>query len=369
MSKKVLHILSGLDRGGVSVVLMNLLKAINKDTIQMDFAVVDRLKGEFEEQAVSLGAKVHHISCSENEVFNGSFSKASFMKQLYKLLKDEKYSAIHCHNNNLTIFSLLVAKLARVKVRIAHSHNIGMQNRSQSIVNRMLIQANRYALNILTTHKIGCSDEAAKFLFGEKSFANSKTQTIYNGIDIKRFESYEENDIKKILFIGRIYDVKNPMFALKVFEGVHNRIPDTTFSIVANVNHDDIKCEQLFNEMEAFVKENHLESAVKFVEPTNEIEKVISGKGILLMPSLAEGLPMVAIESQCANLKCFLSDRVPKEVDCGGCTYLSIDNGVDVWVSAICNYIENPEKLNIDISKFDINEMAEQLERIYLSRS
>ena len=50
------------------------------------------------------------------------------MKTLIKLFKTNKYSIVHSHINSLSIFPLCAAQIAKVKIRIAHSHSSSGNN-------------------------------------------------------------------------------------------------------------------------------------------------------------------------------------------------------------------------------------------------
>lgn len=64
---------------------------------------------------------------------------------------------------------------------------------------------------------------------------------------------------------------------------------------------------------------------------------------VFVLPSFFEGLPVVGIEAQAAGLPLLVADTVTIEVDMdmGLVEFLPIDNGVEIWKTAILNKGKN----------------------------
>ena len=55
------------------------------------------------------------------------------------------------------------------------------------------------------------------------------------------------------------------------------------------------------------------------------------------MPSIYEGLPIVAVEAQANGLNCILSSNISRQTNLTNhCEFLSISN-IDLWVSSLTN--------------------------------
>ena len=87
------------------------------------------------------------------------------------------------------------------------------------------------------------------------------------------------------------------------------------------------------------------------------------------MPSAFEGLGIVNIEAQAAGLNCLVSDVVPKETNCGGVNYMSLNNDLKDWAEAMSQMIDGKIQLKIvedKIQEFSVNHMVEQMEQVFM---
>lgn len=373
---KVLHIIGGLQQGGVERVAINLYKEISNENIQIDFLVADKKEGYYEREITT---KIHRTSSSKDDIFSGRFNACIYVWELYRIIRNEKYNVIHCHNNNFALLSMIVGKVLGVKVRIIHNHNASTIRLKDSYMNRILIEIYSFMLGLFSTHCISCSEIAEKFLFNNVIGKKKKCKVIYNGIDFNVFkqtiskkEAKVQNKMRQsdkiILFVGRISNIKNPLFALKVFKRLNEMRNDVKFIMISNVNFEDKQNKLIYEEMISYIKENELKDKVIISEFRNDIQNIMALSDILILPSLYEGLSLVAIEAQRMEMQVFLSDTISKEIDGGRCTYLSLKDSVYMWAERINTYLEKDEIMNLNedcMNRFNKNYMAQQFEQIY----
>ena len=147
---------------------------------------------------------------------------------------------------------------------------------------------------------------------------------------------------------------------------------------------DEMKCKQkdvkLFlvgegekvDDVKRYVKERKLENSIVFLNRYSDMQSFISAMDIMLLPSLYEGLPLVAIEWQINGIQSILSKTISDEcIFTNSIQQLPIDN-VSTWIKAIedFSYINRLEKSreNIDLaqkSNYDIRIEAKKLENEY----
>mgnify|MGYP001717735215 FL=1 len=125
-------------------------------------------------------------------------------------------------------------------------------------------------------------------------------------------------------------------------------------------------------DVKRYVKERKLENSIVFLNRYSDMQSFISAMDIMLLPSLYEGLPLVAIEWQINGIQSILSTTISDEcIFTNSIQQLPIDN-VSTWIKAIedFSYINRLEKSreNIDLaqkSNYDIRIEAKKLENEY----
>lgn len=90
------------------------------------------------------------------------------------------------------------------------------------------------------------------------------------------------------------------------------------------------------------------------------------------LPSRFEGLPIVMVEAQCADLKCIASSEVTEETKILD-DFQRLPLEEDVWVRNINEYISNPKKRKENMklireSGFDIKTEISKIENLYCNK-
>ena len=181
--KRILHIVGTMNMGGQETFIMNLYRKIDRSKIQFDFVVHSKEVQFYEKEIKELGGKIYKIDSMSKNIF-------LHMKNLYRIIKENNYHIIHRHTNSSIIwFDLLVAKIAKVRRIIVHSHSSSSKYR---IINKIF----QGMMNMLTDVRLACSQEAGEWLYGKKKF-----EIIPNGID---FEKYKFDLEKRKLLRNKI---------------------------------------------------------------------------------------------------------------------------------------------------------------------
>lgn len=335
---KVLQVFDSLEiSGGVQSVIMNMLRNIDRDNVQIDFAVYDAPKTDtYEHEAKALGVRIFKVkNISEAGVFG-------FYKQFLAFFKEHPYDVVHAHNLLHNGIILLAAKKNGISNRISHSH--------QSIDDRNIrFPRNVFAvifkkLGLLTATKlVACSDLAATFLFG-------KTQPyvfLPNALDVTKFDVQKSDDDIRQSFgindpsvhiltnIGRFTPLKNQFFLLKVMDKLR-----TENCILLMAGQGELR-EEFFEA----VKNENLQDKIQYLGLIENIPELLKISDCLLLPSIYEGLPVVGVEAQAAGCFSILSDTITVQADLGlGLVeYLPITDP-ELWAECIKNIINAPKK-------------------------
>lgn len=351
---RVLQVVGCLNYGGVESVIMNYYRHIDKSKIQFDFVTTSK-GGRFEEEIKQLGGNIFYLPQKSRHPFE-------YMKQLKKVIRENNYDVVHSNTNSASAFlDLYPAKRAKVRVRIAHSHNnnclIGWQHRIL-----------RPILPTVTTHRMACSDAAAKWLFGN----NKNYKIINNGIDFDKF-AYNEDVRNKVreklnwkdyLLIGNVasfQDRKNQRFLIELMPQLISEFPNAKLVLVGAGDTQE-KLKQLCVDL-------GIESSVEFLGVRNDVNELLQGFDVFCFPSLFEGLGVAYIEAAASSLPVVISDGVPYVQISENVEQLALDS--EQWLlkikRAFGNSLNRRSLTNEEIinSGYDIKSLAKQLEEYY----
>jgi len=326
--------------GGVESVVMNYYRHIDKTRVQFDFIIDEDSTIVPHEEIKRLGGRIHKVPPYQKPV--------SYHKALVKLFRENNYRIVHSHINTLSIFPLFAAKRAGVPVRIAHSHSTaGKGETARNVLKYTLRPFSR----IFPTHFCACSEHAGRWLFGNKLYSRGNVTLVKNAIDLSKFmfDSQIREDVKTELsvkdklvigHVGRFMKQKNHSFLIDIFEQVHLRNPDSVLLLVGEG--------ELEQEITEKVKRLGLDNCVKFLGVRNDVHRLLQAMDIFLLPSLYEGLGMVAIEAQAVGLKVVASNMVPKEAKITeNFSYISLSQPAEKWSKNILSPASNDRKSGI----------------------
>ncbi len=362
---KICQIMGKWVGGGVEAIVMNYYRYIDRNKIQFDFICDEDSTNIPYEEIKKLGGKVFLIPPYQ-KIFK-------YNKELLKILKRENYKIIHSHINTLSIFPLRIAKKANVPIRIAHSHST--TNKKEWKKN-LLKQVLKPLSKIYATHYFCCSEYAGRWLFGNKEFDDGNVYVLNNAIDVDRFK-YNEKVRKKIRkelkikddtlvlgHIGRFVEQKNHTFLIDIFYEIQKVNKNSKLLLIGQG--------PLMTEIKNKVNKLGLKKSVLFLGQRENVNELYQAMDIFLLPSLYEGLPVVGIEAQAANLPCILSNTITKEVKILDSTsFISLNHKANYWKNDIIKNLKKIDRQDtvdkITTSNFNINIEAKKLEKKYLS--
>lgn len=358
---KVLMITNDLKLHGISSVIMNYYNAIDSNKIQMDIAAGIPVESNYLDQIKKKNGKLFLLPARKE-------SALAYYKELFRVMKTNRYDIIHVHGNSATIsVELFLGMICKVPVRIAHSHN--------STCNHIMIhKILSPVFSKLYTHGFACSEIAGKWMFGKKSF-----EIIENGFDIKKYKYLPEvrDEYRKELgldnsfvigHVGFFNEQKNQKFIVSIFKEIIKQRDNAILLLVG----DGYKQ----TEIKKMVIENNLSNQVIFYGESTDVAGIMSAMDCFLFPSLFEGLGIALLEAQISGLPCVVSDVVPDAARiCHEYYTLSLsDNSITEWTTKIleCTADEDYRKNFIErhechLSRYDIFSISKRLEELYMS--
>lgn len=358
--KKILVVITTgfVPYGGLTSVMMNYWRAMDKSGIRFDFASTNDPPQQLIDEIEKEGCSYFKLPPRKKLL--------SYFNSLKKLSKG--YDVVHVHGNSSTsVLELAPCKAAGVPLRIVHNHN-SVSN--YPLLNKIL----RFFFRRSYTHAIACSQLAGDWLFGKGNF-----RVLRNAIDVDKFtnaysdrekcrkELNVQDDDFVIGHVGKFNEQKNYPKIISIFSDVCKLRPNSKLLLVGEGS--------LFEWAKDEVKRLSIEKNVLFVGRRTDIPYLMSGMDAFLFPSLWEGLPLSALEAQASGLPVYLSDAISEEVVISdNVSVCKLSDDSSIWAKNIINGngIERLEQIKLNglsLTKagYNIKTEANNLLDIYLS--
>ena len=309
--KRILHYVGKMDVGGMESLLMSLYRNLNRDEYQFDFAVHSNVRGCYEDEIEALGGKVFRFPPMRQNPIRYYRTWRNFFAE-----NEGNYYAFSMHTNSLANPLAMIAALRYKDMKcIIHSHSAYADKGKYQVINDFLHKFNRFFLNKSRIKRIACSQEAAIWLFGEKTVNDGGVDILFNGVDYNKFYYSEEKRriLRKelgiqnhpvICQIGHLLPVKNFEFTIDLMTLLTKKVSDIKLLIVG----DGI----LRPKLEERVRISGLDSSVFFLGVRNDIPAILSASDVFVLPSHYEGLPVSTIEAQASGIHCVISGNVSR---------------------------------------------------------
>ncbi len=354
---RILQIVSSLNVGsGVLAVVLNWHRNIDKSKIQFDYLYVLDSPAENREEIEKLGGQYYKLP-------NPCKTPFKFLIESYRFFKKHHYHTIHSHITHLNFFFYPLAKMFGTKNIIQHAHGTKWSDKKLNGWRNYLML---HTVWPLITHKLACSEFAGKFWYG-KNYT-----VINNGIDLEKFKynpnvrtlkrkelGLEDNFV--IGHVGRFSSEKNHRFLIEIFEQVYKKDNAARLILVGSG--------PLEQEIKNLVNTKNLQEKVLFLGVRKDVAALYQVFDIFCLPSLHEGMPVVAIEAQASDLPCVFADTITKEVlILPDSKMFSLKDLPEVWTEEILKFKGYKRHCDVYYSKikgFDIKDIAKQMEKFY----
>lgn len=328
--KRLLCIVSSMDRGGAETFLMKIYRSLDHTKYQMDFCVSNPKKGFYDDEINKMGGKIYLVSLKSKHPIKS-------FREISKIVRKGKYEAVlRTSQQSLATIDLIAAKLGGAKKLIYRSSNA---NITGNFAKKMINYLFSFLPKIIPNVKIAPSTEAAEFVFGKKAVKLGKVQILPNGLDYDKFQFDEKirintrNELsisENLVFghIGRFNIQKNHKFLIQIFKEIYEKNQNAVLLLIGEG--------ELETEIKELVSNLNLTSNVKFLGPQSDVTKYLMAIDLMIFPSFFEGMPNVIIEAQASGLKCVLSDTITKEANITGLLeYVSLDESAEHWAEII----------------------------------
>lgn len=340
---RVLQVVNNMQRAGLETILMNYYRHIDRDEVQFDFLTHREGRSAYDDEIESLGGYIYRMPRLYPQNYPAYFKAMRIFFAAHP-----EYKIVHSHIDAMSALPLMAAKRAGVPIRIAHSHNTGI-DRDAKLPLKYFFRA---VLPLQANHYFACGTEAGQFLFGKRPFS-----VIKNAIDVAqfRFDAAQRAQVRQAMgvsdetlvigCIGRLSYQKNHRFLLNVMAQVVAKRPTVQLWLIGEGEDHQALAEQ--------IKALGLSQHVKMLGTRSDTAALYQGMDLFVLPSHFEGIPVVGVEAQAAGLPCLFSDAVADEVIYTK-KVIKLPLTITEWVSRIVQQKPSQNRTVNDFGGYDI---------------
>lgn len=368
--KKICISQNSMTFGGTDTFAINLCKGLMHDGY--DVAIVLSVDEDEilprEAELISTGVRIIKTRHLRN-----IGSKISHLRQLFLILKKERFDVFQ---TNIDLFNgpqLLIAWMAGTPIRECHSHN-SEQGRELAVGRTLSVRIYQSIMRWLcwtfSNRRGGCSGIAMDFLFGDKWKNDSHSKVVHNGIDFSNYKCPFDAEKKKrelrlskkynICTVGRIDYQKNPLFIVEVMNELFKTRDDCDF-VWVGVGEQE-------TEVRARINEYQITERMHMLGSRNDVSEILRSCDLFFLPSRFEGLAIVLIEAQAAGLPCVTSTTTTPESNCGSLLYLPLEKPASYWAQQLSDVLDGKIQLHVDAEKleeYSIDHMVKEMEGLF----
>jgi glycosyltransferase involved in cell wall biosynthesis len=297
---KVLCVLHQLRRAGAELRTLEVIEAAHAEGWRCDICIDSGEPGELDDRARELGCRLWYIR-----------SGLSFRSRFGALLRSERYGVVHSHVGLTSGAVLRDAHAMGVPVRVAQLHNSRLIR--PGVPARIRAGAMRSWIDSHATHIVGVSRGVLENAWSPEWRRDPRCRVVYNGLDVTAFsvppdreglrrEWGLEPDAPLAVHVGRFHRQKNHAWLLEVFAAMRASRPALRLALIG-----DASCPE-GAEIRRATERLGVADSVVFAGVRPDVPRILTGADLLLLPSLWEGLPGVAVEAYAAGLPVVASD-------------------------------------------------------------
>lgn len=332
-----------LHSGGKKNLIMEYLRHFDKTKILFDLIVDSDSNSIPYDEVKELGGRVF-VTVPYKRIFSHTIG-------LKEIFEENKYDIVHAFDNTLNIFSMLTAKKCGIPVRINESISMGHRGEWKNYIKMILRPFAKIGSTVYMSNGIDCG----KWQFGEKAFASGKVHVFKSVINTQAnaFDS-ELRKVTRAKFgwnsnivygvIARFEMQKNPLFMIDIFNEIVKHQDNAKLVMIGHGS--------MLDKMNERVRKYGIEEYVENLCRREDIHQFYNAFDAFLLPSLYEGLPIVAPEAQACGLPIFMSTEVTREASGSNLAYfIPLSSSASEWAEIITR--ETNKNLNVRRSYID----------------
>ncbi|MEX5216050.1 MAG: glycosyltransferase [Nitrospiraceae bacterium] len=283
----ILHLSSSSGPGGAERIVCALAASLDRTRFRSLIGLFR--PGWLKDQCESRGLRTYVFS-------SDGFMQWKWMRDCYRLIKQERVDVIQAHEFDAIVHGALVARIAGVPmVATIHGKHYFWEKRRRRWAYRWV---SRYA------KMVAVSEDLKRFVLEQTGMTVGRIQVIYNGVDqAPTADPVQAAQYKKDLglagdelvvgVVGNLYPVKGHTYLLDAIPQILKDCPKTTFLFIGRGELDV--------PLKTKAKTLGVEEKVRFLGLRQDVPKLLAIMDVFAMPSLSEGLSIALLEAMAAG--------------------------------------------------------------------
>jgi glycosyltransferase involved in cell wall biosynthesis len=328
-SIRVLHCVGSLERGGIETWLTNLVR-FNHPGLKFDFLLgAESGTGpDYEQEVMDAGCRIFRTNPSTKlQKRLRIIGVAKKDTTLREILQKEKYRICHVHGDEFNGDTMKIAAGSGTPVRVSHCHHTmlarGKRGVEMMIRRLRFLSQGRFLTLKYSTDLLACGHDAGRLMAGNRWDSDPRCRVVYCGVPLASFEqnltTVSRSELlaryalpHDALVVGHAgsmgaVPVKNHSFLIRSFAELAAR-SGRYFLVLAGDG-------PARPELEMLVAQLGVAERVRFTGSISDVPAhMMHLFDVHVLPSLAEGLPVVAIEAASAGLYTVMSTNITDEI-------------------------------------------------------
>ncbi len=372
---RIVHIIKTLGLGGAEVNLLNLVQATDPKRFELHAAYSSG--GELEEKFKKAGVKLFKFADRDHKV--KSLATVGIVMRLADYLRCNRIDIVHTHTFSAQLWGAAAAKLAGCKI-VEHVHDFRYLDPEDFARRRGFNNQYRFVHKFrnVSDRVVVLTRQNKEFLIKEKIYPLDRIREYQNGIPFNDTKNNKQELISKLGLLSdaliiltpiRIAPEKNTDLIVRIAPEVIRQMPNAVFLIAGDG--------PLYQKTADEIKKMGLENNIKMIGYHSDIQFLLRGTDVFLLPSFLELHSIAILEAMSMNVPVIIS----KDTGCNSEFIDNWQNGVlldpfkdEGWTEAVVQLLKNLQLRQqmgekghqTCLEKFNIKDAAQRFEDLYV---
>ena len=276
---RIAHLVENLEVGGLEKLLVEFAKHACRSRFALRFLTLGH-RGPLASAIEAEGWTVDSLNLKIG-------LRPQAIPLLARWFRRERIDILHVHTSGPLLYGTAAAKLARVPTIISTRHHGPDINNSPRAIKACALTSNRID-RVVCVSEDGVSHSIAE------GIRPSKLTTIWNGIDLERFEHRGSNPSGPAVIVARLNPEKDHDTLIRAVALV--RATDPAFQLLIA---GDGPC---LETLKALANDLGLEDSLRFLGTVDNIPGLLREASVLVLTSLKEGISLTLLEAMATGL-------------------------------------------------------------------